>query len=418
MTCAHAVSNLITNDVQAALLRRRGNADIWDGLMAIRRQSTMPRVLLVLNEVGAGVGGIENVGRSLMRLLDARKCDGVLDYRVFSLRGPRTGADMAELYRLAGSRLTHFAGHRAAFALGVLWSMAAWADVVIFIHMGIASLLALLPRWLRPVAMTWIHGVEVWSRRGSRQRLGLARSDYVVSNTVYTGNRALEANPWLPTPRPCHLGVPRVDEEACVDITAKIAFRPRRSDILIVGRLVKGEGMKGHDRLIEVMPDVVRATSDARLIVVGTGDNLDFYRNLANEKGVADHVVFAGFLQDEELAELYRRCGVFAMPSRQEGFGLVYLEAMRAGLPCVASNCDAAQEIVVDGETGYLVNPDDRVALTSVLTRLLNDDALRRKLGDKGRARFLSQFTEEHFQMRFWKILQEAFSLGADARRN
>ncbi len=378
----------------------------------------MPRVLLVLNEVGAGIGGIENVGRSLIRLLDAKKSEGVLDYRVASLRGPRTEADMAELHRSLGNRLTHFSGHRAAFALRVLWSMAAWADVVIFIHMGIASLLALLPRWVRPISMTWIHGVEVWSRRGIRQWLGLARSDYVVSNTVYTGNRALEANPWLPTPRPCHLGVLPRDEERRVDIAAQIHFLPRQSDILIVGRLIKGEGMKGHDRLIDVMPDVIRAMPDARLIVVGTGDNLDFYRNLANEKGLADHVIFAGFVEDEVLAELYRRCGVFAMPSRQEGFGLVYLEAMRAGLPCVASNCDAAQEIVVDGETGYIVNPDDRVALTSALTRLLNDDELRRKLGNKGRARFLEHFTEEHFQARFWRILQEALSVSAEARSN
>lgn len=382
-----------------------------------RRQSP-PRVLLVLIEVGAGVGGIENVGRSLMRLLAARHRDGVLDYRVISLRGPRTEADVRQLRELVGKRLIYFNGRRLAFSLNVLWRMAAWANVVIFIHMGIASLLAVLPRWIRPVSMTWIHGVEVWSRRGIRQRLGLACSDYVVSNTEFTMRKALIANPWLPVPRPCHLGVPDGPLDASADLVTEMGFLPGPHDILIVGRLAKGEGMKGHDQLIRAMPDVIRSTPDARLIVVGTGDNADFYEEMARREGVADRVIFAGFIGDSVLAGLYRQCGIFAMPSRQEGFGLVYLEAMRAGLACVASNCDAAQEIVVDGETGYLVDPDDRDALVGALNRLLNDEALRQTLGKQGRARFLQRFTEAHFQERFGNLLQEALASRAHPAGN
>jgi phosphatidylinositol alpha-1,6-mannosyltransferase len=359
-------------------------------------------------EVDAGGGGIQNVGRSLMKLLAAKQRDGLLDYRVTSLRGPTSATGAEELRAALGQRFEHFDGRRAAFSASVLSQMVAWADVVIFMHMGIASLLALIPRWLRPISLTWIYGVEVWSPRNLRHRLGLARTDRVVSTTEFTMHKALEANPWLPLPRPCHLGIPQDETVASVDATAELGFAPRPHDILIVGRLAKGEGRKGHDQLIAAMRDVSRTIGDARLVVAGTGDNLDFYREMARREGVDDRVIFTGFVDQPVLEELYRRCGVFAMPSRQEGFGLVYLEAMRAGLPCIASDCDAAQEIVVDGETGYLVAPDDRTALTTALTRLLGNDALRRELGRQARARFLQSFTEAHFQERVWALLSEA----------
>ncbi len=263
-----------------------------------------PRVLLALVEVGAGVGGIENVGRSLIRLLAGKQCEGILDYRVVSLRGPRNETDSKELRQWAAERLVHFDDRRGAFSISVLWQMISWADVVIFIHMGIASLLTLVPRWLRPLSMTWIYGVEVWSRPILRQRLGLARSDYVISISELTMHRAIAANPWLPLPWPCHLGIPSDEGAEPIDSLAQINFLPGPHDILIVGRLAKGEGRKGHDQLIAAMGEVARVTSDARLIVAGAGDNLDFYKEMARREGVTDRVVFTGFLHERVLAEL------------------------------------------------------------------------------------------------------------------
>src|SRR5215470_10706375 len=241
--------------------------------------SAPARVLLVLVEVSGG-GGIENVGRSLMRLLAARRGDGLLDYRVMSLHGPRNEADAGELRAWIGRRLEHFDGRRGGFSVGVVRQMVGWADVVIFIHMGLASLLALVPRRLRPTSMSWIYGVEVWSPRGFRHRRGLARVDHVISTTEFTLRKALAANPWLPRPRPCHLGIPTDAAGSAVDLQAALGFLPGAHDVLIVGRMAKGEGRKGHDQLIAALRDVSRTIRDARLIVAGTGDNLDFYRQL------------------------------------------------------------------------------------------------------------------------------------------
>ena len=365
------------------------------------------RVLLVLSEVGSGQGGIENVGRSLMRLLDTKAGMQLLDYKVISLRSPKD-SDVAELEAFAGKRFIHCGNRRARFSLSVVWQMLTWADAVIFIHMGIASLLALVPRPLRPIAVTWIHGLEVWETPPLRRRVGLVRSDHIVSNTEFTRVKAMTVNPWLARAVPCHLGISAEMPRSTEDAAARLGIAPGPHDILIVARMTKGEGMKGHDKLIAAMPAVAARVPDARLIIVGTGNNVDHYRALAADAGVADRVVFTGFVDDALLPDMYRRCAVFAMPSRQEGFGLVYLEAMRAGVPCVASNCDGAQEVVLDGETGFLVDPDDTAALAAALIRLLSDESLRTRLGSQGRSRFLLRFTERAFQERFWNILESA----------
>lgn len=355
--------------------------------------------------VARGTGGIAMVGRSLIRLM-AEKCrEGLLDHRVLSIHGPEDDAERRHLDDWAGHRLKHFGGRRGTFSAAVLWQMATWADLVIFTHLGLASLLALLPRWARPDSMAFLHGIEVWDPLSRRRRLGLVRCDRVLANTRFTAQKARRANPWIPLAQCCHLGIAAEVATEQVDLEAELGFLPRPHDIVIVGRMVKSEGHKGHRELILAMDDVVQAVPDARLIVVGTGNNVPYYRELAQQTGIADHVVFTGFVRDQTLWELYRHAGLFAMPSRQEGFGLVYLEAMRAGLPCVASNCDAAGEIVVDGQTGYLVDPCDHKALAEALKRLLLDPELSQKFGTQGQRRFQEHFTEKHFHQRFWQAV-------------
>ena len=103
------------------------------------------------------------------------------------------------------------------------------------------------------------------------------------------------------------------------------------------------------------------------------------------EKKISNNVLFTGFVPDEKLHAYYEHCDVFAMPSRGEGFGLVYLEAMAYGKPCIGSNVDAAKEVISDGETGYCVDPDNIEELAERLFQLLIDSELRKKWGEQGK---------------------------------
>jgi phosphatidylinositol alpha-1,6-mannosyltransferase len=102
---------------------------------------------------------------------------------------------------------------------------------------------------------------------------------------------------------------------------------------------------------------------------------------------------------------LYREAAIFAMPSRREGFGLVYLEAMAAGVPCLGSVHDAASEIIVDGQTGWLVDQSDTTGIADRVVQMLSHESERAAMGDAGRRRFLAQFTFDAFQSRLMAAL-------------
>jgi alpha-maltose-1-phosphate synthase len=108
------------------------------------------------------------------------------------------------------------------------------------------------------------------------------------------------------------------------------------------------------------------------------------------------------------IETLYRSASVFAMPSRCETWGDVFLEAMAYGLPCIGSTNDAMPEIIDHGRSGYVVPTDDVGALASCLERLLTDAALRREMGARGRARVLQMFTWEHVARRMAPYLERA----------
>jgi phosphatidyl-myo-inositol dimannoside synthase len=144
---------------------------------------------------------------------------------------------------------------------------------------------------------------------------------------------------------------------------------------------------------------------DARLLVAGRGNDLERLRQKATALGLADAIVFLGFVPDQALLWLFGRVAAFAMPSRGEGFGLVYLEAMRRGVPCVGSVHDAAADIIVDGVTGRLVDQDDRAALANALSSMLEDDGRRRALGEAGRRRYEELFTFERYGERLLPLL-------------
>jgi phosphatidylinositol alpha-1,6-mannosyltransferase len=166
-----------------------------------------------------------------------------------------------------------------------------------------------------------------------------------------------------------------------------------------------GERYKGHDELLNAWPLVLRSLPDARLVFAGGGDDEPRLRARSEQLGIAASVHFTGFISHDELLGWYARSALFAMPSRNEGFGIVYLEAMAHALPCLASTHDAAREVVEDGVTGALVDPDNLEALAGTTSRLLSDPHLRIRLGRCGRRRVRERFSYEVFRDRLLPIL-------------
>lgn len=161
-------------------------------------------------------------------------------------------------------------------------------------------------------------------------------------------------------------------------------FEDERLDVLFVGRLEKRKGL---EYLLRAWPHVHRAVPNARLLVVGGGRRLGWYRRFV-QAHMAEDVHFVGNVSPEDLVRYYQTSDVFCAPSTgQESFGIVLLEAMAAGRPIVASRIPGYAEVLQDGVEGLLVPPKDPAALAASLTRQLSDAELRRRMGAQGRIR-------------------------------
>ncbi|HWC00682.1 MAG TPA: glycosyltransferase family 4 protein [Bryobacteraceae bacterium] len=167
--------------------------------------------------------------------------------------------------------------------------------------------------------------------------------------------------------------------------------------LLTVARLVP---RKGHAAVIEALAKIGHAASDIRYLVVGTGPELERLRGMVREKRLEQVVTFVGYVPDADLPDYYRAGDIMVMPNFEEpgsgdieGFGMVFLEANAAGKPAIAGHSGGTAEAVLDGVTGYLVDPHNVDHLAARLHSLLADDKLRSALGQTALARVREEFS-------------------------
>ncbi|MEU6232859.1 glycosyltransferase family 4 protein [Kitasatospora sp. NPDC047058] len=241
------------------------------------------------------------------------------------------------------------------------------------------------------------HGHEAaWAQlpaaRQLLRRIG-AGTDVLTYLGEYTRSRIADAVGPAAAARMVQLP-PGVDERTFHPDSGGAAVRERlglagRPVVVCVSRLVP---RKGQDTLIEAMPQILADVPDAVLLIVGGGPYRADLEKLADARGVRASVRFTGSVPWEELPAHYGAGDVFAMPCRTrrggldvEGLGIVYLEASATGLPVVAGDSGGAPDAVLEGETGYVVPGGSPAAAAERIVRLLNDEELRRRMGEAGR---------------------------------
>jgi phosphatidyl-myo-inositol dimannoside synthase len=359
-----------------------------------------PRHDLVFVSAGLGLdgGGRAAAGRLLAGGCSAFAIERRMGFRLLSL----DGAGLPEPD--AGVPVHGFAGDRRALALEV-WKrqVTSREAAYVFDLLGLARVQAYLPAPLRSRYLIMLHGIEVWRPLERDRRRALAKATLAFAVSAYTLERA---RPFAPfggaTVLPLALEERR--PEGAVD--AALLGRLGRGFLLIAGRMDPRERYKGHDQVLEALKGV----EGVRLVVAGDGDDRARLEQKAAALELGGQVTFTGFLSEATLAELYRRCAGFVMPSRGEGFGLVFLEAMRAGKPVLAARGSAAEETVVDEKTGLLVDPDDREELREGLARLIERPGEARRMGEAGHERWRKEFGVERFRERLTPLLEKLVS--------
>ncbi len=262
----------------------------------------------------------------------------------------------------------------------------------IFMHLGLTKFLL----FGQPAGSikVFLHGIEAWKKIPCWHKYLLRRVDHFVSNSQFTWDRFLQFNPEFAHVRHdvVHLGIGEPTEYQDPD--------PNVPAALIIGRMSKGEDYKGHRELIAVWPEIRKAVSNAELWIAGTGDLKPELEKLANGQ---ESIRFLCKVTETEKQDLLRRCRCFAMPSRNEGFGLVYLEAMRLGRPCLVSDCDAGREVVPTPMAGITVNLNRTDVLIEAIIELLKSyGAKERYLA--ARELYIAKYSSMSFLSRFFSV--------------
>ena len=280
-------------------------------------------------------------------------------------------------------------------------------DLIVVGHAGLAPLAWSAKRLFGIPYVGWIYGVELQRLRGPVQRAAIRGADRLVAISRHT-RRELAA----------------VDAEAAgravvLPCTVRAQFRPgsgaavrrqlgldREPVLLTVARYDPGQRHKGYDLVVRALPSVLARCPDARYVLVGEGDDLPRVRELARGLGVGHALVCAGRVPDEALPAWYNACDLFVMPSRGEGFGIVFLEALACGRPVIAGDRDGARDAVLDGRLGRMVDPDDPAALADAIVDFLTGRAPS-ELTDPARLRraCLEHFGRAAFEERIRKLL-------------
>ena len=274
-------------------------------------------------------------------------------------------------------------------------------------HINLAPLIQTLCELLGIPYTILTYGKEVWETLPPKYQTAMSKADSIWTISRYTRDRTCYNN---------QLNSVKFQIVPCVvdgdiftigskseDLLAKYNLTGAKI-LMTVARLRSTDIYKGVDVTIQALPQIAKTFPNVKYLVIGRGDDRSRLAQLAADLGVAERVIFAGFVPQENLASYYRLADAYLMPS-QEGFGIVYLEALACGLPVLAGDADGSADPLQDGKLGWRVPHRDRSAVAVACIEMLKGEDIRcdrNFLREQTLARFsfesLCQSLEEIFQ--------------------
>jgi phosphatidyl-myo-inositol dimannoside synthase len=356
------------------------------------------RILHLIHERIGAIGGIQRFDLRVLRALSALSSELGYELEVLALNGIAPDIDLPE-----GTRLTSANGGRARLLWLLLKEHWHGLDMVYVAHMRLQK--AVWPARLlffRSRYLLFVHGIESWSAGRTRRNRFMARAivnfsvDDVVSVSRFTAGKVLAA--FALKRQKIHL-LPNA-----LDVPPALARSPiARSShdgnpvILTVARMDKHDMQKGIPPALQAIALLVHEFPGVKYRIIGDGVLRSDHEALARQLGLESQVEFLGRIAESELEGIYDRSDIFLLPSSKEGFGIVFLEAWRHGLPIVCGNVDASPEIVENGVDGFTVDPEDPQAIAQAVRKLLIDPAMRLQFATRGRSKLVAKYSTGPF---------------------
>jgi asparagine synthase (glutamine-hydrolysing) len=348
------------------------------------------RSLLLAPEIFASEGGIPRILQIYLRAL-CELSPATDQVRLLSLNDPAS-VDPAGLARCGAANVLRAEGcgrSKVGFVRAAL-RLSRNCDRVICGHVGQLPV-AWAAKRMNPRLKYYLvaHGIEVWRNFGAAERVALRDAEKILCVSDYTRQELLRRCP-LPEGKAIVLWN-ALDPEFPIAPGRPLAECP--PVILTVTRLTFTDRYKGVEDMIAAMPAIRLAVPEAVLRLVGRGDDVPRLRALAERSGVADAIQFLGYLSDRDLTREIHACRLFALPSKKEGFGLVFLEAMARGRPCLGARAGGVPEVITPG-SGVLVNYGDIPGIATSTIAALNHPWAEAEIMDRARSFSYSPFRD------------------------
>ncbi len=365
-------------------------------------------ILVLLTDLFDAIGGIQTFNRCLVKALDELAEKNNWKITILVLNDDKSVVVDKPYIREQWSTYRGFANNRLQFVYAAS-KVALDVDIIFFGHVNFIPL-AVFFRLINFKAniILMLHDVEIEKRFSLLKQIGLKRVNKFLSNSTITRDRAIcleKLNREKFYVFPCTLEIQ--NDTACYYKSREELFPSFSSELILltVSRLEKVSQFKNIDMVIRSIPHILKEVPNVFYVIVGDGTDRFRLEQVAKDAGVADRVIFAGKISDEILPSYYKACDVFVLPSTNEGFGIVFLEAMNYAKPCVGVKAGGVQDIICHKETGFLSEPDDLKNLVQYLVLLLKNKDVRDSFGAGGRERLKKEFSFEIFRSRLEKIL-------------
>jgi phosphatidyl-myo-inositol dimannoside synthase len=339
--------------------------------------SKVPKIHVWLPDVFQFKGGIQVYSAFLIQALE--KVLPNSDRHIFLKNDVEATDDLQfdprTKFNFAGRWKSSFL-HTPLFALQVFWT-AFWQrpDLIICGHINFSPVALLIFNLLKIPYWVVVYGTDAWDIEDTAKISGLKAAQKIVSISEYTRERIVkeqgisaEKIPLLPVTFDANQFGIKPKPQYLLD---RYQFQPDQPIILTVARLASDDRYKGYDQIIRSLPAIRCQIPSIHYLLVGKGADRDRIEAIIDDTNVRDCVTLAGFVSDDELSDHYSLCDVFAMPSKGEGFGIVYLEALACGKPNLAGNQDGSVDALCHGELGALVDPDNLEAIGQTLIQIL-----------------------------------------------
>ena len=297
----------------------------------------------------------------------------------------RDGKDCKNPYQSKSIKFHYFKSQsvwlgRLRLGITLLWFLLKKQPKQVFCgHINLAPLVQILcvPLGIPYTVLTY--GKEVWEPLPNKYQQALKQATKILTISRYSRDRCCESNHLDPEKfqlLPCMVdGDKFIPGLLPVDLIE--GYNLQRAKVLMtVARLWSGDPYKGVDVTIQSLPIILQSFSEVKYLIIGQGDDQTRLAKLAQDLGVGEKVIFAGFVPTEDLVKHYQVADAYVMPS-QEGFGIVYLEAMACGLPVLSGDGDGSADPLQDGKLGWRVPHRDPEAVANACIEMLKGEDKR-----------------------------------------